>query len=79
MGELCYLCDVTTTSSSSSSTNATAASVTIVPRDTMRRRMFIEPLGLYMVAEAGVFESVELDMTAMKITVTFNATEGQGE
>jgi hypothetical protein len=83
MGELCYLCDVIDTpppvsTPTSTSTNTTASAVTIVPRDTMRRRVFIEPLALYLVAEAGVFESIQLDMAAMKLTVNFNATEGPG-
>ena len=61
LGPLCYLCDH----------NSTGAVHTIVPRDAYRQRVFLEPLGLWLQADAGVMESVSLDMTGSKIVVAF--------
>lgn len=44
---------------------------TLLPRDAYRQRVFLEPLGLYLQADAGVFSAVELDLAAQRITVTF--------
>ena len=47
------------------------------PRDSYRQRAYLEPLGLYMQADAGLFKSIALDMDARSIEIEFedaNAT-----
>ena len=44
---------------------------TLLPRDAYRQRVYLEPLGLYLQADAGVFSAVELDLAAKRVTVTF--------
>ena len=70
LGALCYLCDL-----SSKTDNGAAAAGgfrgTIVPRDSYRQRIYVEPLGLYVQADVGVFDAVEVDLAAKKIVITF--------
>jgi hypothetical protein len=51
-GPLCYLCDAT----------LDQTTTTIVPRDSIRRRVFIEPLGVLVQVMAGVLQSVAVDV-----------------
>ena len=44
----------------------------ITPRDSYRNRVFIEPLALYLQAQAGTFESVELDVAGRSLRVVFD-------
>jgi hypothetical protein len=60
---LCYLCDVTT------STPGKAVSYTT--RDSYRVRSYVEPLGLYLVAQTGNLQSLSLDLGAKTLQVTF--------
>ena len=46
LGELCYLCDL----------DANASVIT--PRDSYSRNVYLQPLGLYLQAEAGEISSV---------------------
>ena len=41
------------------------------PTDAYRRRIFLQPWGLYLVAEAGCLESLQIDVSAGIITVMF--------
>jgi hypothetical protein len=61
LGPICYLCDV----------KASAHSYTVVPRDAYRQRVYIEPLGTYIQADSGIFESVQLRTDLWRIVVTF--------
>jgi hypothetical protein len=78
LGLLCYLCNMETTIASVSGRNitstgaTTASAVTIKPVDLYRRRVFLEPLALYLTLDAGTFESVVVDMAAKKLTIAFN-------
>jgi hypothetical protein len=63
---LCYLCNV------GSQTGALAPTrVAYEVRDAYRARTFLEPVGAYLVAEAGVLQSVLLDLAAKTATVVF--------
>ena len=62
LGPLCYLCDLAVGGPSS---------YEIRPRDAYRQRVYLEPLGVYLQADAGVFASVALDMEARTIRVAF--------
>jgi len=62
MGELCFLCDAA---------SSVGGGVTITPRDSFHNRVFLEPLSLYLYAEAGTIDHVSLDMASKKIAVVF--------
>ncbi len=53
-GALCFLCDATALSPN--------GSVTLTPRDSVRRRVFLEPLGVLIEVEAGGLVDVTLDL-----------------
>jgi len=63
IGPSCYLCNVEA---------AAGGGVKIAPVDLYRRRVYIEPLALYLTLDVGTFESVTLEMVGKKITVAFN-------
>lgn len=44
-----------------------------MPRDAYRQRVYLEPLGLYLQADSGIFEAVELRLQERRIYVTFAA------
>lgn len=69
LGELCYLCDAA--AGVAADGESAVGTVTLTPRDAYRRRVFLEPLALYMVTEAGQFASVEITMAKKTIVVTF--------
>jgi hypothetical protein len=71
-GSLCFLCNIAPTQQDLRQPSR-AAAVTIQPVDLYKRRVYIEPLGLYLVLDAGTFASLELDLAAKKITVHFNS------
>ena len=51
--------------------SSSGTTYTLLPRDAYRQRVYLEPLGLYLQADAGVFSAVELDLAAKRVTVTF--------
>ena len=53
------------------------AVVVISPRDSYHKRMYIQPLGLYLVAEAGTFAQLQLDMRQQRLNVSFAALDEQ--
>ena len=68
LGPLCFLCDATTTTHATSDALAIGrrgprvnSSVLIVPRDSVRRRVFLEPLGVLLEVQAGGLSNVTLD------------------
>jgi hypothetical protein len=69
LGELCYLCDATAAASGDS----VAGAVRISPRDSFHNRVFLEPLSLYLYAEAGTIDHVDFDLAGKKIAVVFAA------
>jgi len=62
-GPLCFLCDssATATAAKAMGTTADGALYRIVPRDSVRRRVFLEPLGVLLEVEAGRLVSVDLN------------------
>ena len=42
-------------------------------RDSYKQRTFIEPLALYLQADAGLFEAIAIDFANKRVTVTFAA------
>ena len=62
LGPLCFLCDL--------APPAGNGVLTLTPRDTYRVRAYLEPLGLWLVAEAGLLESVALDVAGRAVTVS---------
>lgn len=46
--------------------------VVFVPRDLYHRRAYIEPIGLYLIAESGVFERIAVRLAARTVNVTFS-------
>ncbi len=63
LGPVCFLCDL--------APPAGDGVLTILPRDTYRVRAYLAPLGLWLVAEAGLLESVALNAAARTVTVAF--------
>jgi hypothetical protein len=65
-GETCYLCDV-------SNNGDETGSVSIRPRDSYRQRVFLAPLGLYIVTRTGVITAVDFDQSQGLVTVSLSA------
>jgi hypothetical protein len=65
-GPKCFFCDLT-------GSNGASGKYTMTPRDAYRQRMYIEPLGLYLQADSGIFASVTLDLPAHTLVVNFAA------
>lgn len=65
LGPLCFFCDASITGSG----DTTVAVIT--PRDAYAKRVFVQPLGLWMVAEAGQIANVTVDMGARTATIVF--------
>ena len=63
VGFVCFLCNLLNVS------GTTAA--TFAPTDAYRSRVYVEPLGLHLVAQAGFFAQVALDLGAATCVVTF--------
>ena len=68
VGPACYLCNM----DGAGADDLEAGAVTIKPVDLYRRRVYLEPLALYLTLDVGTFESVTLDMPGKRISVTFN-------
>jgi hypothetical protein len=62
LGLLCFLCDASTDA---------GGVTTVLPRDTYRVRAYLAPIGLWIVAEAGILESVALNVRARTVTIAF--------
>lgn len=50
-----------------------AVTVTLWPKDSFHRRVYIQPLGLYLIAEAGVIEKVRIDFAKQTVNISFEA------
>ncbi len=48
----------------------------MTPRDSYHQRIYIQPLGLYLLAEAGEFDSLQIDFGSQTANVSFRALEG---
>lgn len=46
--------------------------ITVAPRDSLRRRVYIAPLGLYLTLDAGTFESVSINPTTKAVRVNLS-------
>ena len=66
LGLLCFMCDTIR--------GSTATNMTILPKDGFRVRAFIEPVGLWLVAEAGRIASVAYDRDAATVTITMESS-----
>jgi len=60
----CFLCDLVT-----SPTAAAAESVTLVPRDLFHARLYVQPIGLDVRADAGTFRNATLDLSARTLVL----------
>lgn len=63
-GPLCYLCDA-----KSPPGHERGGATVIVPRDSIRRRVFIEPYGVLVEVMAGALDSVSVDASARTFSV----------
>jgi hypothetical protein len=75
---LCYLCDLEPADADPSDSNTHAdvaalgsGAVTITPRDSYRIRLYVEPVGVYIQADAGRFASFTLDLAKKTLIVHF--------
>lgn len=80
LGPLCYLCDVHASNASVGRSPPDVAGhvkhvteLTLVPRDAYRQRVYLEPLGLYVTADAGTFASLTLNLNERRLAITFAA------
>ena len=64
-GWACYLCNL--------GPGASASSVAFAPVDGYRIRAFIEPIGVFLVAQAGVLRSIAVDFSARTAAIEFEA------
>lgn len=69
LGQTCYLCNVVADSQ---------AGVAIQPRDLYRRRVYLEPLGVYLQLFSGSINTVVYDATKKTITLIFRDTIQDG-
>ena len=74
-GWLCYFCDLATATATTASSAVTT--VTITPRDTYRKKVYIAALGLQIISDAGTLHSVTTQLssdgkTISSVTVAFN-------
>ena len=53
------------------------ARLTMWPRDAYRRRVYLQPWGMYLISEGGTFKSLHIDASAGLINVTFKASAGE--
>eukprot|EP00873_Tetraselmis_striata_P027364 jgi/Tetstr1/447628/TSEL_034988.t1 len=60
-GPKCYLCDHREA--------ANGSSVMVTPRDSFRQRVFLEPLGTYIVARTGHIARIELDFARRRVAI----------
>eukprot|EP01043_Picozoa_sp_COSAG02_P051436 COSAG02_NODE_5412_length_4349_cov_8.741176_3_plen_322_part_00 len=78
IGPSCYLCNVERADTGTHGLPiSTTAAVKIVPVDLYHRRVYLEPLALYVTLDVGTFASLTLDMTAKTIVVQFNPSMPQ--
>ena len=70
LGLLCFLCDLAPT--------APGAPALLLPRDAFHRQAYLEPLGLWLVAEAGTLLSVALDSAGGRVEVTLASSNEAG-
>ena len=71
LGLLCFLCDL-------APQLTPGAPLLLLPRDTFHRAAYLEPLGLWLVAEAGTLQSVALDMAGGRVIVTLVSSNEAG-
>lgn len=62
LGPLCFMCVLSTDG---------AGATTVAPRDMYRKRAYLSPIGLWLVAEAGNLQSVTLSADAATVSVAF--------
>jgi len=68
LGPLCYLCDVQPPEGGAAEPSG---DVTLLPRDAYRQRVYLEPLGLFLQADAGRIGPVTLSLSSRRVTVDF--------
>jgi hypothetical protein len=75
LGPLCFLCTADTAGAAAADVGA--SEFVISPADAYRRRVFIEPLAMYLSAQTGTIARVKVQMqsSSPRLTVVFNATE----
>lgn len=59
---VCYLCNIA---------EDAHGITTIVPTDMYHRRVYLEPLGLYLTLDSGTFASLEVDLSAKYVNISF--------
>ena len=74
-GPLCFLCDSSDSDGGGAATQRSTA-IVITPRDSVRRKVFVEPFGVMVEVAAGVLVSAEVDDSARTISVTLSASDG---
>ncbi|KAH7320403.1 hypothetical protein B0J17DRAFT_697122 [Rhizoctonia solani] len=57
-------------------TSATSTSVTVSPRDTLRRRIYIAPLGALFTLDAGAFDNVQYTISDKSVTLSIIPSAG---
>jgi len=78
-GPLCYFCDLTTSSSVAAEDGNDNGSgsdnnmvLTVTPRDSYRRTVFVAPLGLQIRSDAGTLAKLNVDLAAKTVTVFYD-------
>lgn len=71
LGLLCFMCDI----ADAAAARLDPANFTLLPRDGFRARVYLEPVGLWLVAEAGRIASVSLDVAAGSVIVSFESSD----
>ena len=56
---------------------AEGARIIMWPTDAFRRRVYLQPWGLYLISEGGTFESLHIDASAGLIKITFEPSAGR--
>jgi len=75
-GWVCFLCSVHVDQVALPGKTATGAVVVVRPADLYHKRVYLEPIGLWMVALSGMFSSVEMDLPGRQVIVLFDGDSG---
>ena len=82
-GWLCYFCDLSSVGGGGDAVGATTGTLTrlaLRPRDSYRRKIFVAPLGLQVVSDAGTLASAQIavapDGTVTGVSITYD-TKGE--
>ena len=68
LGDLCFLCDASTAADGGDA----GAGVVVTPRDSYRRRLYVEPVALYVEVESGTIATATINIAKKTVVLHFD-------